>query len=177
MSIRPTAEAYEKVPTVIFADSAAAARTLAREVRELIETRGSEGRATVLGMATGSTPVPFYRELIRLHKEEGLSFKNVITFNLDEYYGLDAKHPESYARFMAEQIDQRPTESWKAGQTAAQVERVWRIRWSDRAASITPSDRLNCDGREFQIIGVTEIGRRIGIQIVGIAYSEEGLNT
>ncbi|MEZ5384596.1 MAG: glucosamine-6-phosphate deaminase [Prosthecobacter sp.] len=104
MSIRSTAEAYEKVPTVIFADSAAAARTLAREVRELIETRGSEGRATVLGMATGSTPVPFYRELIRLHKEEGLSFKNVITFNLDEYYGLDAKHPESYARFMAEQL-------------------------------------------------------------------------
>lgn len=82
-----------------------------------------------------------------------------------------------FAHFMAEQIDQRPTESWKAGQTAAQVERVWRIRWSDRAASITPSDRLNCDGREFQIIGVTEIGRRIGIQIVGIAYSEEGLNT
>lgn len=104
MSIRPPAEAYEKVPTTIFRDSAAAAKALAKEVKELIEARSKEGRSTVLGMATGSTPVPFYRELIRLHKEEGLSFKNVITFNLDEYYGLTADHPESYARFMAEQI-------------------------------------------------------------------------
>lgn len=82
-----------------------------------------------------------------------------------------------FGRFMAEQVQQRPMESWKAGQTAAQVERVWRVRWSDRAATITPSDRLTCDAREFQIIGVTEIGRRVGIEIVGIAYSEEGLNT
>ncbi len=104
MSIRPPVEAYEKIPTVIFADSAAAAQMLAREVGELIETRSKAGKTTVLGMATGSTPVPFYRELIRLHKEEGLSFRNVITFNLDEYYGLDANHPESYARFMAEQL-------------------------------------------------------------------------
>ena len=80
-----------------------------------------------------------------------------------------------FASFWGQQIDQRPTESWKAGQTAAQVERVWRLRWSDRAATITPSDRLSCDGREFQIIGVTEIDRRVGIEIVGIAYSEEGL--
>lgn len=81
-----------------------------------------------------------------------------------------------FGSFMAEQIDQRPTESWKAGQTAAQAERAWRIRWSDRAATITPRDRLVCDGREFEIIGVMEIGRRAAIQIVGIAYSEEGLN-
>lgn len=82
-----------------------------------------------------------------------------------------------FGSFMAEQVQQRPTESWKAGQTAAQVERVWRIRWSERAASIAPRDRLVCDGREFELIGVTEIGRRVGIEIVGIAYSEEGLNT
>jgi glucosamine-6-phosphate deaminase len=104
MSIRSHSEAYEKVPTLIFADSAAAAQALAQEVRELIEKRNLAGQKTILGMATGSTPVPFYRELIRLHKVEGLSFKNVITFNLDEYYGLDANHPESYARFMAEQL-------------------------------------------------------------------------
>lgn len=104
MSIRPPAEAYEKVPTLLFADSAAAARALAQEVKSLIEAKGKEGKPTILGMATGSTPVPFYRELIRMHREEGLSFKNVITFNLDEYYGLGADHPESYARFMAEQL-------------------------------------------------------------------------
>lgn len=104
MSIRPAAEAYEKVPTSIFPDSAAAAKALAQEVRKLIETQNKAGKPAVLGMATGSTPVPFYRELIRLHKEERLSFKNVVTFNLDEYYGLSADHPESYARFMAEQL-------------------------------------------------------------------------
>jgi len=104
MSRRPPTEAYEKTPTHIFPDSAAAAKALAAEVRALIEERAAQGKHAVLGMATGSTPVPFYRELIRLHKEEGLSFKNVITFNLDEYYGLGPDHPESYACFMREQL-------------------------------------------------------------------------
>lgn len=104
MSRRPPSEAYEKTPTRIFLSSAHAARELAAEVRDLILERARQGKNAVLGMATGSTPVPFYRELIRLHKEEGLSFKNVITFNLDEYYGLGPDHPESYACFMREQI-------------------------------------------------------------------------
>lgn len=104
MSRRTLAESYEKIPTHIFPNSGAAAKALAAEVKALIEERAKEGKNVVLGMATGSTPVPFYRELIRLHKEEGLSFKNVITFNLDEYYGLKGDHPESYACFMREQI-------------------------------------------------------------------------
>lgn len=82
-----------------------------------------------------------------------------------------------FGGFMAEPLQQRPTESWKAGQTAAQVERAWRVRWTARSATISASDRLVCDGREFQIIGVTEVGRRVGIEIVGIAYSEEGLKS
>ena len=101
---RSAAEAFEKVPTHVFASSGEAAKELAREVREIIETKNRAGQPAVLGMATGSTPVPFYRELIRLHKEEGLSFKNVLTFNLDEYYGLNGDHPESYGRFMADQL-------------------------------------------------------------------------
>ena len=104
MSRRTLAESYEKIPTHIFPNSGAAAKALAAEVKALIEERSRQGQNVVLGMATGSTPVPFYRELIRLHKEEGLSFKNVITFNLDEYYGLSGDHPESYACFMREQI-------------------------------------------------------------------------
>ncbi|MEZ0388637.1 MAG: glucosamine-6-phosphate deaminase, partial [Verrucomicrobium sp.] len=104
MNRRSAAEAYEKVPTEIFESSSAAAAALAAEVRTLIETRNKEGRPAILGLATGSTPVPFYRELIRLHREEGLSFKNVISFNLDEYYGLSAGHPESYYRFMCDQL-------------------------------------------------------------------------
>ena len=90
MSAAPsTAEQFEKVKTIIFPSAAEAAATLAAEVRTLIEERAKENRRTVLGLATGSTPVPFYRELVRLHREEGLSFDNVVTFNLDEYYGLD----------------------------------------------------------------------------------------
>ncbi|MEO8206930.1 MAG: glucosamine-6-phosphate deaminase [Chthoniobacterales bacterium] len=56
----------------------------------------------VLGLATGSTPLPLYAELIRLHKEEGLDFSRVTTFNLDEYVGLEASHPASYHYFMQE---------------------------------------------------------------------------
>ena len=58
----------------------------------------------VLGLATGSSPVPVYQELIRLHKEEGLDFSTTITFNLDEYVGLEPTHPQSYRRFMNEQL-------------------------------------------------------------------------
>jgi glucosamine-6-phosphate deaminase len=101
---RTAAEAYEKIPTTIFENSSAAAAALACEVKELIEAKNREGKPAVLGLATGSTPLPFYRELIRLHREEGLSFANVITFNLDEYYGLKPDHPESYSRFMKDQL-------------------------------------------------------------------------
>ncbi|MFN0125561.1 MAG: glucosamine-6-phosphate deaminase [Verrucomicrobiales bacterium] len=99
-----TSEQFEKVRTVIHPTAAEAAAALAREVADLITARHREGRATVLGLATGSTPVPFYRELIRLHREEGLSFARVITFNLDEYHGLARDHRESYFRFMREQL-------------------------------------------------------------------------
>lgn len=99
-----SAEIHENIPTVIFPSAADAARALAQEVRRLIGEKKAAGERAVLGLATGSTPVPFYRELIRLHREEGLSFKNVITFNLDEYYGLTRDHRESYCRFMQEQL-------------------------------------------------------------------------
>jgi glucosamine-6-phosphate deaminase len=98
------AEQFEKIKTVIYPAAQDACAALAREVRDLIQQRQATGRDVVLGLATGSTPVPFYRELIRLHKEEGLSFKNVITFNLDEYFGLGRDHPESYWQFMHSQL-------------------------------------------------------------------------
>ncbi len=97
-------ERFEKVRTLIQPDSESASAALAAEVAALIRQREAEGRDTVLGLATGSTPVPFYRELIRLHREEGLSFRRVTTFNLDEYYGLARDHPESYYRFMSDQL-------------------------------------------------------------------------
>ncbi len=97
-------ERFEKVRTLVRPDSESASAALAAEVAALVRSREAEGRDTVLGLATGSTPVPFYRELIRLHREEGLSFRRVVTFNLDEYYGLPRDHPESYFRFMRDQL-------------------------------------------------------------------------
>lgn len=104
-SARPTQqERFEKTRVLIYPDSGQASSELAAEVAALIRERQSEEENVVLGLATGSTPVPFYRELIRLHREEGLSFGNVTTFNLDEYYGLEPTHRESYFRFMREQL-------------------------------------------------------------------------
>lgn len=94
----------EHIQTVIYEGAEAASIAVAIEIRNLIKERQKSNKATVLGLATGSTPVRLYRELIRMHREEGLSFANVITFNLDEYYGLSGDHPESYRRFMQDQL-------------------------------------------------------------------------
>src|SRR5438034_10377666 len=75
-------------PTLLFPGSSQAARHVALMIESLIRQNNSAGRPTVLGLATGSTPVGLYRELIRLHREAGLDFARVITFNLDEYYPM-----------------------------------------------------------------------------------------
>lgn len=72
----------------------------ARHIAAAIRMAASQNKPFVLGLATGSTPIPTYAELIRMHKEEGLSFTHVTTFNMDEYVGLPQEHPESYHSFM-----------------------------------------------------------------------------
>lgn len=84
----------------IYEDSAAACKSVANEIEDLIRSRQDGGAGAVLGLATGGTPIPLYRELVRRHREDGLSFVNVTTFNLDEYLGLKMDHPESYWHFM-----------------------------------------------------------------------------
>lgn len=95
---------FEKIQTKIFESAKLASIRVAREISILIQQRNNEGKNVILGLATGSTPVEIYEELVRLHKEEGLSFKNVITFNLDEYYPIDPKALQSYVRFMHEYL-------------------------------------------------------------------------
>lgn len=95
---------YEKIPTVIYDTSTEASVSVAAEIASLIRQRAAEGKNAVLGLATGSTPVGIYDELIRLHEEEELSFKNVITFNLDEYYPMQPDSLQSYVRFMKEHL-------------------------------------------------------------------------
>ena len=92
------------ISTRLHPDKHSAAQAIAREIADLIQLRSKSGKPTVLGLATGSTPLPLYAELIRLHREEGLSFRSVITFNLDEYEGLGPDHPQSYRFFMEENL-------------------------------------------------------------------------
>lgn len=95
---------FEKINTTIFHDSSEASAVVAAEICDLIRERNQDGKNTVLGLATGSTPIKVYSELIRLHEEEGISFKNVITFNLDEYYPMQPEQLQSYHRFMREYL-------------------------------------------------------------------------
>ncbi|WP_054683716.1 glucosamine-6-phosphate deaminase [Rhodothermus marinus] len=94
----------ERVPVRIFDNPAQLAREVARRIAELIRERQAEGRTVVLGLPTGSTPIGVYQELIRMHREEGLDFSNVITFNLDEYYPMQPDSLQSYHRFMRENL-------------------------------------------------------------------------
>lgn len=101
---RSEEEQLEKIKTCVFPSSVEATKALAQEVLTLLREKEKEGKSLVLGLATGSTPVPFYRELIRSHRQEGVSFKNMITFNLDEYYPISRDHRESYYQFMQNQF-------------------------------------------------------------------------
>src|SRR5690606_2338727 len=91
---------FEKVPVKVFADQETASVAVAKRIADLIRDRQATGQQAVLGLATGATPVRVYDELIRLHREEGLSFKNVVTFNLDEYYPMQPDAVQSYVTFM-----------------------------------------------------------------------------
>src|SRR5437016_14225608 len=93
---------HTHIPTLVFPSSQQASRHVALMIESLIRQNTSAGRPTVLGLATGSTPVGLYRELIRRHKEAGLDFSRVITLNLDEYFPMSPTDQQSYRRWMQE---------------------------------------------------------------------------
>jgi glucosamine-6-phosphate deaminase len=95
---------FTKIPTLVFPTSGQASRHVALMFESLIRQNNSANRPTVLGLATGSTPVGLYRELVRLHREAGLDFSRVIAFNLDEYYPMDPEDDHSYRRWMNETL-------------------------------------------------------------------------
>ncbi len=94
------ADRFEKVPVQIYEKPAEAVKAIAREIAELIRAKAARNEQCVLGLATGSSPIKLYQELVRMHKEEGLSFKNVMTFNLDEYLPMAKESVHSYHYFM-----------------------------------------------------------------------------
>src|SRR4030095_13661610 len=94
------ASRYDKIPVECFRDSFEAAKVVAFDIASLIRIKQALGKTFVLGLATGSTPISVYEELIRLHQHEGLCFKNVVTFNVDEYYPIERDALLSDMRFV-----------------------------------------------------------------------------
>jgi glucosamine-6-phosphate deaminase len=91
---------FEKLPVSVFNNPTEASLSVAQRIANIIRTKQQVNENAVIGLATGATPIEVYDELVRLHKEEGLSFKNVITFNLDEYYPMQPDADQSYVSFM-----------------------------------------------------------------------------
>ena len=94
----------ERIAVKIFEDFKQASKAIAKHIAKLIVERSRQGRDTVLGLATGHTPVGIYTELIRMHKEEGLDFSNVVTFNLDECWPIEPARIQSYHRWMHDNL-------------------------------------------------------------------------
>ncbi len=93
-------DTFEKITVNIFPDLKQGSIAVAKEIAAFIREKQSKKEKCVLGLATGSTPKTLYAELVRMHREEKLSFKNVVTFNLDEYYPINNDALQSYNRFM-----------------------------------------------------------------------------
>ena len=92
---------FEKIHSIIFDDSNNASKIVANEIATLIKKKQKKNQNCVLGLATGSSPISVYNELVRMHKEDGLSFSNVISFNLDEYFPMKNDNIQSYHHFMS----------------------------------------------------------------------------
>ncbi len=95
---------FEKIPVSIWDEAKEASIHVAKSIALAIRQKQQDGDNLVLGLATGSSPIKVYGELVRMHKEENLSFSNVITFNLDEYFPMQPKSPQSYVHFMNEYL-------------------------------------------------------------------------
>src|SRR5688500_12357558 len=93
-------DSFEKIPCTIFPDLKEGSRYVAETIAALIRRKQAAGEKCVLGLATGSTPKTLYQELVRMHQREGLSFRNVVSFNLDEYYPIDKDALQSYNNYM-----------------------------------------------------------------------------
>ena len=100
----PWMTSREKIQTIIHDDAGEVSRAVAGQIADLIREKAQRHEHCVLGLATGSTPTGVYAELVRMHREDGLSFANVVTFNLDEYFPMQAHELQSYVRFMNEHL-------------------------------------------------------------------------
>ncbi|MCR4032050.1 MULTISPECIES: glucosamine-6-phosphate deaminase [Flavobacterium] len=146
---------FEKIHNVIFESSQEASLLVAREIANLIQRKNELGEPCVLGLATGSSPIKVYEELVKMHKEEGLSFENVVTFNLDEYYPMDKNDIQSYYHFMHEHLFNHvniPSENINIpdGQVSAEELQQYCIDYEMKIISY--------GGLDFQLLGIGRTG-------------------
>lgn len=97
-------DTFEKIPVKVFENVQDGSIYVAQQIATAIIDKQKIGATIVLGLATGSTPKTLYAELVKLHQQQGLSFSNVITFNLDEYYPIEQNAVQSYYRFMHQHL-------------------------------------------------------------------------
>ncbi len=147
--------AREHIPLEVFPHARDASQKVAQRIADLIRERASQGRNVVLGLATGSTPVAVYNELARQHAEQQLSFKNVITFNLDEYYPIGPSELQSYVRFMNEHLIDRvdiPRENVHIPDGRLPMEKVSEhCRWYEE-------EIRRAGGIDLQLLGIGRTG-------------------
>src|SRR5688572_7918502 len=148
-------EPPERLRTAVFDSHQSLAHAVAARVAEVIRERQREGKSAVLGLATGSTPVGVYRELVRMHQEEGLSFRGVVTFNLDEYYPMAPENLHSYHRFMWENFFQHV--DIDPGRVHIPDGSVSRDRLPARCEEYEAAIRA-AGGIDFQLLGIGKTG-------------------
>ena len=146
---------HERIRTAVVDDHTGIARLVAGRIATLVRARANDARPVVLGLATGSTPIGVYRELIRMHREEGLCFANVVTFNLDEYWPMPKESIHSYHRFMWENlfshIDVKPEHVHILSGTVPREEVEHETRQYEEAIR-------RAGGIDFQLLGIGKTG-------------------
>jgi glucosamine-6-phosphate deaminase len=156
----------EKIRTIVVEDHEEIAVLVADRIAAVIKERNASGKNAVLGLATGSTPIGVYRELVRKHKNEGLSFKHVVTFNLDEYHPMPKDSIHSYHRFMWENLFSHvnidPANVHIPDGTVPREQ-------ADEYADEYEAQIRQAGGIDFQILGIGKTGH-IGFNEPGSGY-------
>jgi glucosamine-6-phosphate deaminase len=158
---------FEKIHNVEFPHYSEASVAVANEIADLIREKEKKGEPCVLGLATGSSPIKVYEELVRLHREEGLSFKHVVTFNLDEYYPMDKQNLQSYDHFMREHLFdhldiQEEHINIPNGELTYEEIHQYCLEYEEKIASY--------GGLDFQLLGIGRTGH-IGFNEPGSHYN------
>ena len=160
---------FEKLHTVTFDNSDIASYLIAKEICDLVKSKQEKGKKCVLGFATGSSPLLIYKEIIRIHKEESVSFKNVISFNLDEYYPIKTNDKNSYHHFMHENLFDHldiPKENINIPSGRVKPENI------EKFCSSYEDKTKDCGGIDLQILGIGRTGH-IGFNEPGSHFNSK----